>query len=85
MRSIDERVKRIPEFYSGSIKSVWHAAIATVGVYEYRKAHSLLARVLSIGLILFHMDAAFCDAVGKPTTLQRLLANVIKKKYTSFS
>jgi hypothetical protein len=65
-----------PESRERGLKSAWHAAIATVGVYEYRKAHSLLARVLSIGLILFHMDAAFCDAVGKPTTLQRLLAKL---------
>ncbi len=55
------------------LKSAWHAMIAVVGAYEYKKAHSLLSKVLSIGLILFHVDAAFCDAVGKPTTLQRLL------------
>ena len=62
-----------PESRERGLKSAWHAMIATVGMYEYRKAHSLLSKVLSIGLILFHVDAAFCDAVGKPTTLQRLL------------
>ena len=65
-----------PESRERGLKSAWHAMIATVGMYEYRKAHSLLSRVLSIGLILFHVDAAFCDAVGKPTSLQRLLGRL---------
>lgn len=64
------------EYRERGLKSAWHAMIAAVGMYEYRKAHSLLSRVLSIGLILFHIDAAFCDAVGKPTTLQRLLGRL---------
>jgi hypothetical protein len=74
-----------PESSERALKAAWHVAIATVGAYEYRKGRSLLSKTLSIGLILFHLDAAYWDAIGKPTTLQRLLANVIKKKYTSFS
>jgi hypothetical protein len=50
--------------------------IAAVGAYEYRHNKSTLAKVLSIGLIAFHLDAAYFDAVGKPTTLQRLLAKL---------
>ena len=65
-----------PESRESGLKSAWHAMIAAVGAYEYKKAHSLLSRALSIGLILFHVDAAFCDAVGKPTTLQRLLGRL---------
>ena len=65
-----------PESRERGLKSAWHAMIAVVGAYEYKKAHSLLSRVLSIGLILFHVDAAFCDALGKPTTLQRLLGRL---------
>ena len=65
-----------PESRERGLKSAWHAAIATVGVYEYRIGRSLLSKTLSIGLILFHLDAAYWDAVGKPTTLQRLLAKL---------
>ena len=65
-----------PESRERGLKSAWHAMIAAVGMYEYKKAHSLLSRVLSIGLILFHIDACACDAVGKPTTLQRLLGRL---------
>jgi len=54
-------------------KSLWHAAIAGVGVYEFRHNKSTLGKVLSIGLILFHADAAVCDIQDKPTTLQQIL------------
>jgi len=65
-----------PESSERALKAAWHAAIATVGAYEYRIGRSLLSKTLSIGLILFHLDAAYWDAVGKPTTLQRLLAKL---------
>ena len=59
------------------LKSAWHAAIAAVGAYEYRHSKGWLAKTLAIGLIAFHIDAAFCDAIGKPTTLQRMLNGMI--------
>ena len=65
-----------PESCERGLKSAWHAMIAAVGAYEYRKGRSLLSKTLSIGLVLFHLDAAYWDAVGKPTTLQRLLAKL---------
>ena len=65
-----------PENRERGLKSAWHAMIAAVGAYEYRHNKSTLAKVLSIGLIAFHLDAAYFDAVGKPTTLQRLLAKL---------
>jgi hypothetical protein len=54
-------------------KSLWHAAIAGVGVYELRNHKSRLSKVLAIGLIAFHVDAAICDMKDKPTTLQRIV------------
>ena len=54
-------------------KSLWHAAIAGVGLHELRNNKSTLGKVLSVGLIAFHIDAAICDMQDKPTTLQRIL------------
>ena len=54
-------------------KSVWHLLIALVGVYEIRNHRTRLSKVLACGLIAFHADAAICDALDVPTTLQRLL------------
>jgi len=65
-----------PESRERGLKSAWHAAIAAVGAYEYHKSRSVFSKILSVGLIAFHIDAAFCDAVGKPTTLQRLLKRI---------
>jgi hypothetical protein len=64
-------MKTFPEerFY----KSLWHVAIAIVGVYEYRAHRTRLSKTLSVGLILFHIDAAICDAIDMPTTPQRIL------------
>ena len=55
------------------LKSAWHALIALVGLYELRNQKSKASKVLACGLIAFHADAAVCDALDKPTTLQRLL------------
>jgi len=76
IHTIKNRRNMTPESKEKALKSAWHAAIATVGVYEYRHNRSWLSKVLSVGLVLFHADAAICDAVGKPTTLQRLLAKL---------
>lgn len=54
-------------------KSLWHLLIAGVGVYELRNHKTKLSKVLACGLIAFHADAAVCDAMGIPTTPQRLL------------
>jgi hypothetical protein len=61
------------ELHERGLKAGWHAAIAVVGAYEYRHSKSLFARILAIGLIAFHLDAAFCDAIDQPTVLQRVL------------
>jgi hypothetical protein len=55
------------------LKSVWHTMIALVGVYELRNHKTQASKVLACGLIAFHADAAICDALGKPTALQRFL------------
>lgn len=58
-------------------KSLWHLLIAGVGVYELRNHKTKLSKVLACGLIAFHVDACISDALGKPTTAQRLLRRVL--------
>jgi hypothetical protein len=55
------------------LKALWHAAIATVGLFELEHSRTVLSKVLSTGLIAFHLDAAINDALDRPTTLQALL------------
>jgi hypothetical protein len=55
------------------LKSLWHMLIASVGVYELFTNHTKASKVLSVGLIAFHIEAAICDALDRPTTLQRML------------
>ena len=55
-------------------KSAWHLLIAAVGVYELRNHKTKLSKMLACGLIAFHADAAICDALDRPTTLQRIIA-----------
>ena len=52
-------------------KSAWHLLIALVGAYELRESKTKFSKILSVGLIAFHADAAICDAMGKPTLAQR--------------
>lgn len=55
-------------------KSLWHLAIAAVGVYELCAGkRTRLGKALACGLIAFHADAAVCDALDIPTTPQRIL------------
>jgi hypothetical protein len=60
-------------------KSAWHLLIALVGCYEL-KNKSKVSKVLSCGLIAFHLDAAISDILGKPTTAQKLLRKLKKVK-----
>ena len=57
-------------------KAAWHAAIAAVGLYELSQSKSTFKKILSLGLIAFHADAAICDAIDCPTTPQRILQRV---------
>lgn len=68
-----------PEQVEKLYKAGWHALIAGVGAYEYRVHKSRLSKVLSIGLILFHADAAVCDYLEIPTTPQRFIKKVLDK------
>ena len=65
-----------PEDMERVYKSAWHFLIMMTGVWEYKHNRSRFSKFLSMGLILFHADACICDAVGKPTTLQRLLGRL---------
>jgi hypothetical protein len=62
-----------------AIKSLWHVGIATIGIYElfdYKPKTKLVHRLrkgLAIGLVAFHIDAAICDALDRPTLFQRIL------------
>ena len=66
-----------PEDAEKLYKSLWHLMIAGVGVYELRNHKTKLSKVLAVGLIAFHGDAAICDLLGTPTTPQRLLRRIL--------
>lgn len=66
-----------PSIVERTYKSLWHLLIAGVGVYELRNHKTKLSKVLATGLILFHADAALCDALDVPTTPQRFLKRVL--------
>lgn len=66
-----------PEQIEKLYKSVWHAMIAGVGVYEYRVHRTLFSKVLSVCLIAFHVDAAIADWHGGDTTPQRFIKNLL--------
>jgi len=68
-----------PESRERGLKSAWHAAIAAVGIIEYRRNRSLFSKILSVGLIGFHIDACIADALGLPTTFQRILRKAFDK------
>lgn len=59
-------------------KSLWHLAIAAVGLYEL-KSKTGVGKFLAAGLIAFHVDAAVFDALGRPTTPQRLLKKLRRR------
>lgn len=61
-------------------KSLWHVGIAAVGIYEYRHHKSLFSKILSAGLIAFHIDAAIADAVDVPPLSRRILEAVRPSK-----
>jgi hypothetical protein len=63
-------------------KSLWHLAIAGVGIYELRNHKTKLSKMLACGLIAFHADAAICDAANIPTTPQRLIKKGLAKLFT---
>lgn len=58
------------------LKSLWHMLIAGVGCFELYTSRTKASKVLSVGLIAFHIDAGVCDALDVPTTLQRLLGRL---------
>lgn len=58
-------------------KSLWHVGIAAVGIYEYRQHKSLFSKVLSVGLIAFHVDAAIADALDEPPLSRRILRAIV--------
>jgi hypothetical protein len=62
-------------------KSLWHVLIAGVGIYEYRNHKTKLAKILAIGLIAFHVDAAIADALDKPPLARRFLEHIRPKHH----
>lgn len=54
-------------------KSLWHVAIAAVGIYEFRHHKSKISKVLSAGLIAFHLDGAIADALDVPPLSKRII------------
>jgi hypothetical protein len=53
--------------------SLWHLALMGIGIYEFKVHKSRLAKILAVGMIAFHADAAISDAIDSPMCLSRWL------------
>jgi hypothetical protein len=73
-------VKLTEEQVERTYKSLWHLLIAGVGVYELHNHRTKLSKVLAVGLIAFHADAAVCDAMDVPTTPQRFVKRMLARR-----
>jgi hypothetical protein len=67
---------QVEKLYKGG----WHAAIALVGLYEYKTHKTRLSKFLSICLIAFHVDAAIADWRDVPTTPQKFFRKMLDKR-----
>ena len=55
-------------------KSAWHIGLVMLGLYELRRTHhTRLGKVLAVGMLLFHADAAMADAFDTPCLTRRIL------------
>ena len=54
-------------------KSLWHVALMCIGIYEFRTHKTTAAKVLATGMIAFHADAAFADALNTKCFSRRIL------------
>lgn len=67
MRPVPERV----------YMSLWHAGLAMLGLYEYRRTQrTTLGKVMALGMVAFHVDAAISDAMDTPCLTRRILNNL---------
>jgi len=57
-------------------KSLWHLIGVAIGIYEFRNHKSTMAKVIAVGLIAFHADAAISDALDTPPLSRRILEYV---------
>ena len=65
-------MRHIPDTVHERIyKSLWHAALVGIGIYEFRTHKTKLAKILAVGMILFHVDAALSDALDSPKAVSR--------------
>jgi hypothetical protein len=62
----DHKVERV-------YKSLWHVALMCIGLYEFRTHRTKTAKFLAAGMIAFHADAAFADALDKKCMSRRIL------------
>jgi hypothetical protein len=58
------------------LKASWHMLISAVGFLELERGQSTFSRVLSVGLIAYHLDGALNDIIDEPSTVQRILRSL---------
>ena len=61
-------------------KSLWHLALAAIGAYEYRRHTTKVGKVLAVGMVAFHVDAAIADALDQRPMAKRLLDVALEKR-----
>jgi hypothetical protein len=54
-------------------KSLWHVALMAIGLYEFKVHKTKAAKVLAVGMIAFHADAAIADAFDSKCLARRIL------------
>lgn len=60
-------------------KSIWHVALFGVGLFEYSHLKTKLGKALAIGMMAFHIDAAYADASDRKSLSRVLLERVTGK------
>ena len=78
-------MRHVPDtIHERAYKSLWHTALVAIGIYEFRTHRTKLAKVLAVGMIAFHVDAAVSDAIDSPKTMaRRVLEQVLGWKIGS--
>lgn len=52
--------------------SSWHLFIAAIGITEFKNNKTRLSKLLSAGLILFHLDGAIADIIDEKSLFKRV-------------
>lgn len=61
-------------------KATWHLLIAGFGLFELKHNKSKFSKMLSMGLIAFHIDGAVSDWLNVDPLSKRVLISILGRK-----